>query len=226
MSNRTLTIDEPLYNYLLSISLRESQPLARLREETATLEKANMQIAPEQGQFMALLVRLTGARRIIEVGTFTGYSALCIAQALPENGELICCDLNEEWTAIARRYWQAAGMAGKIDLRIGPALDTLDALHKAEPNSFDLIFIDADKENYDAYYERALSLLHAGGLVLIDNTLWDGAVARPEDQEPTTCAIRALNAKLATDERIDLSLIPVGDGLTLARKRDLGPDTR
>lgn len=220
MSNRTLTLDEPLYDYLLSVSLREPPLLARLRKETAALEQADMQIAPDQGQFMGLLVRLMGARRIIEVGSFTGYSALCLALALPEDGELICCDLSEEWTAIGQRYWREAGVAKKIDLRIGLALETLDELGRSASGGFDLVFIDADKESYDAYYERALSLLRPGGLVLFDNTLWGGAVARPEDQEPSTRAIRALNAKLATDERIDLSLIPVGDGLTFARKRE------
>jgi caffeoyl-CoA O-methyltransferase len=220
MSNQTLNLDRDLYEYLLAVSLREPPVLARLREETAKLENRNMQIAPEQGQFMRLLVRLTGARRMIEVGTFTGYSALSLALALPEDGRLICCDVSEEWTAVGQRYWQEAGIADKIDLRIGSAVQTLDALLKSEPKPFDLIFIDADKESYDDYYERSLRLLRPGGLVLLDNTLWNGSVAREDDQEETTLAIRALNSKLAGDERVDISLLPIGDGLTLARKRE------
>ncbi len=219
MSNQTIFLDQPLYQYLLSVSLREPPLLARLREETATLDHGAMQIAPEQGQLMGLLVRLMGARRIVEVGSFTGYSALCLASALPDDGELICCDLSQEWTTIARRYWQEAGVADRIDLRIGHALETLDVLAQERPQQFDLVFIDADKENYDAYYERALALLRPGGLVLIDNTLWGGSVVQPEDQTPATRAIRALNQRLLSDDRVDLSLLPVGDGLTLAQRR-------
>jgi predicted O-methyltransferase YrrM len=220
MTNRTITLDQPLYEYLLSVSLREPPLLARLRAETAEMDEANMQIAPEQGQFMGLLVRLTGARHILEVGTFTGYSALCLALAQPPDGELICCDLSEQWTATARRFWQEAGVAGRIHLRIGSALDTLDALLPLRAGGFDMVFLDADKERYVDYYERALALLRPGGLLMVDNTLWDGAVVRPEDRAPSTEAIRALNARLAGDERIDLSLVPIGDGLTLARKRE------
>lgn len=220
MSNRTLPLDARLYAYLLANSLREPEVLRRLREETLAMPEANMQIAPEQGQLMALLVRLMGAKRILEIGTFTGYSALVMALALPADGRLIACDVSAEWTAIARRYWQEAGVAGRIELRLAPALVTLDRLiGDGAAGSFDLAFIDADKENYRAYYERALTLLRAGGLILIDNTLWGGSVADPARDDAETRAIRALNAALHHDERIDLALVPIGDGLTLARKR-------
>lgn len=220
MSSRSLTMTPALYDYLLANSLREPPLLRRLREETARLPMAGMQISPEQGQLMALLVRLIGARRCLEVGTFTGYSALAVALALPAEGRLICCDVNPETTAVARRYWQEAGMAPRIELRLAPALDTLDKLLEGDQaGSFDFVFIDADKTNYDSYYERALVLLRSGGLIAIDNVLWSGAVADPADQSPDTVALRRLNAKLQRDERIDLSLLPVGDGLTLARKR-------
>jgi predicted O-methyltransferase YrrM len=220
MSNTTLPLNEKLYRYLLDHSLRETELLRELREVTAQQEMSNMQIAPEQGQFMALLVELLGAERIIEVGTFTGYSALCMAQALPPQGELICCDLNREWTDIARSYWRKAGVEERIHLHLAPALDTLDRLlTEGEAGRFDLAFIDADKPNYLNYYERCLQLLRPGGLLLFDNTLWDGAVADPADQEPDTVAIRQLNQQLHQDERVSISLVPIGDGLTLARKR-------
>jgi len=194
--------------------------MRRLREETASMEQANMQIGPEQGQFMALLVELIGARSVLEVGTFTGYSALAMAAALPENGALVACDVSEEWTAIGRRYWEEAGVAHKIELRLAPALETLDALlAEGRAGTFDFAFIDADKEGYDAYYERALELVRLGGLIALDNTLWEGKVVDPAATDVDTEAIRAINAKLALDERVTLSLIPVGDGLTLARKR-------
>ena len=194
--------------------------MRRLREETASMEQANMQIGPEQGQFMALLVELIGARSVLEVGTFTGYSALAMAVALPENGALVACDVSEEWTAIGRRYWEEAGVAHKIELRLAPALETLDALlAEGRAGTFDFAFIDADKEGYDAYYERALELVRLGGLIALDNTLWEGKVADPAATDVDTEAIRAINAKLVLDERVTLSLIPVGDGLTLARKR-------
>lgn len=194
--------------------------MRRLREETASMEQANMQISPEQGQFMALLVELIGARSVLEIGTFTGYSALAMAVALPENGVLVACDVSEEWTAIGRRYWEEAGVGHKIELRLAPALETLDALlAEGRAGTFDFAFIDADKEGYDAYYERALELVRLGGLIALDNTLWDGKVADPAATDVDTEAIRAINAKLALDERVTLSLIPVGDGLTLARKR-------
>jgi caffeoyl-CoA O-methyltransferase len=220
MSNRTVSLDKALYEYLLDASLREHPALALLRAETATHPQVNMQIAPEQGQFMALLVRLMGARRCIEVGVFTGYSSLAVALALPPGGRIVACDVSDEYTAMARRYWAEAGVAGRIDLRLAPALETLDALLAAgEAGRYDFAFIDADKEAYPEYYERLLQLLRPGGLIAVDNTLWDGAVADPADQEPDTVAIRAFNERLHGDERIDLSLVPIGDGLTLARKR-------
>jgi len=220
MTRRTSHLSEELYAYLLDISLRELPVMRRLREETASMEQANMQIGPEQGQFMALLVELIGARSVLEVGTFTGYSALAMAVALPENGALVTCDVSEEWTAIGRRYWEEAGVAHKIELRLAPALETLDALlAEGRAGTFDFAFIDADKEGYDAYYERALELVRLGGLIALDNTLWEGKVADPAATDVDTEAIRAINAKLALDERVTLSLIPVGDGLTLARKR-------
>lgn len=220
MSTRTIAIDDALYDYMLRISLREHPVLRRLREETRGMPNAGMQISPEQGQFLALLVRLTGARRILEVGTFTGYSALAMALAMPADGRLTACDVSEEWTRVARRAWAEAGVDGKIDLRLAPALDTLSGLIAAgDGGRFDLIFIDADKENYRAYYERALVLLRAGGLVAVDNVLWGGSVVDPRKSDPDTDAIRAFNAALSGDVRIDLSLVPIGDGLTLARKR-------
>lgn len=221
MSNRTLNLDQHLHDYLLSVSLREPAILRRLREETAAMPEHNMQIAPEQGQFMALLVRLTGARCAIEVGTFTGYSALAVALAMPDDGRIICCDTNEEYTDIARKYWDEAGVADKIDLRIAPALETLDALldDPDEPRQFDFAFIDADKTNYNNYFERCFDLLKTDGMIAIDNTLWDGKVADEADLDEDTVAIRALNEKLYADERIDLSLVPIADGLTLCRKR-------
>jgi caffeoyl-CoA O-methyltransferase len=220
MSRQTLTLSDALYDYLLSVSLREPPLLSRLREETAALPHAGMQISPEQGQFMALLAELVGARRVLEVGTFTGYSALVVALALPADGRIITCDVDEEMTAIARLYWAEAGVADKIDLRLGPAVDTLDALlSDGGAGTFDFAFVDADKENYDAYYERALALLRQGGLMVIDNVLWSGAVADPNQKDADTNAIRALNAKLHGDQRVSLSLLPVSDGITLARKR-------
>jgi caffeoyl-CoA O-methyltransferase len=223
VSNRTIALDDRLYAYLLANSLREPEVLRRLRAETLTMARASMQIAPEQGQFMALLVRLMGATRIVEIGTFTGYSTLAMALALPAHGRVIACDVSDEWTAIARRYWAEAGVADRIDLRLQPALDTLDRLiADGEAGRFDIAFIDADKENGLNYYERALTLLRPGGIVLIDNTLWNGSVADPARDDGETAAIRALNAALHGDERIDLSLLPLGDGLTIARKRGNG----
>jgi predicted O-methyltransferase YrrM len=220
MSNRTFSLDNALYEYLLRASLREHPALARLRAETAAHPKVNMQIAPEQGQFMALLVRLMGATRCIEVGVFTGYSSLAVALALPDEGRIVACDVSDEYTAVARRYWAEAGVADRIDLRLAPALETLDALLAGgAAGSYDFAFIDADKEAYSDYYERSLQLLRPGGLIAVDNTLWDGAVADPADQSADTVAIRAFNERLHVDERIDLSLVPIGDGLTLARKR-------
>jgi predicted O-methyltransferase YrrM len=220
MSNRSIGLDGRLYEYLLSASLREHPVLAALRAETASHPRVNMQIAPEQGQFMALLAKLLGATRCIEVGVFTGYSSLAVALAMPATGRLVACDISEEYTAVARRHWEQAGVAGKIDLRIAPALETLDAMLAAGgAGAWDFAFVDADKGGYAEYYERLLALLRPGGLIAVDNTLWDGDVADPGNQEPDTLAIRAFNEKLHADERIDLSLVPIGDGLTLARKR-------
>jgi predicted O-methyltransferase YrrM len=220
MSNRSISITDSLYEYLLSVSLREPRLLLDLREETAAMPAARMQISPEQGQFMALVTRLTGARRCLEVGVFTGYSSLAVAMALPDDGRIIACDVSEKWTSIARNYWRAAGVDHKIDLRLAPALETLDGLiATGHAGSFDLAFIDADKTNYLAYYERALVLLRQGGLVLIDNTLWSGKVADPEVADADTVALRHFNEALHADARVDLSLLPMGDGLTLARKR-------
>ena len=213
-------LDDRLYDYLLSVSLRESAVARRLREETAGMEHAVMQIAPDQGQFMALLVRLLGARRALEIGTFTGYSALCVAEALPQNGRLVACDRNAEWTAIAQRYWAEAGVADKITLRLGKAIQTLDALlAEGEAGRFDFAFIDADKPNYDGYYERCLALVRPGGLVAIDNVLWEGKVKDAETADADTQAIRALNAKLAADARVEVSMLSIADGLTLALKQ-------
>ncbi len=220
MSKRSIGLSAKLHDYLLSVSLREPEVLARLREETAALPMAGMQIAPEQGQLMALLVRLTGARQYLEIGTFTGYSALSVALAMPFEGRVLACDINPETTAVAQRYWAAAGVAGKIELRLAPALETLDKLlAQGQAGRFDMAFIDADKENYDGYYERVLRLVRPNGLIMIDNVLWDGDVADPKKTDPDTEALRALNRKLRDDERVDLTLLPMADGITLARKR-------
>ena len=220
MSSRTLSLDDRLYDYLLQKSLREPAALAALRAETASHPWVNMQIAPEQGQFMQLLVRLMGARRTVEVGVFTGYSSLAVALALPADGHVLACDISEEYTATARRYWQLAGVAHKIELVIAPALATLDArLAAGEAGKYDFAFIDADKGGYHAYYERLLGLVRPGGLIAVDNTLWNGAVADPGDRSADTLAIRAFNDRLLADERVDLSLVPIGDGLTLVRRR-------
>ena len=220
MSNRMTPLDDALYDYLSSVSLREPGVLRRLREETAKMPQHNIQIGPEQGQFMALLIELTGACKCLEVGTFTGYSALAVALALPDDGRLIACDISEEFTARAKPFWEEAGVAGKIELRIGPALDTLDALIEGgESGTFDFAFIDADKVNYLGYFQRALDLARPGGLICVDNVLWNGAVADPSRNDEDTEAIRAFNAALTNDPRISLSMLPMGDGLTLARKR-------
>ncbi|MCH8237120.1 MAG: class I SAM-dependent methyltransferase [Proteobacteria bacterium] len=220
MSNRSIVLDDALYEYLLSVSLRESDVLRRLREETAALPQHNMQIAPEQGQFMALLAELIGARKCLEIGTFTGYSALAVAAVLPEDGTLIACDISDDFTSRAKPFWREAGVAGRIDLRIGPAMDTLDALiADGEGGSFDFAFIDADKANYQGYFQRVLDLVRGGGLICVDNVLWHGAVIDPARNDEDTEAIRAFNAALVRDPRVSLSLVPIGDGLTLARKR-------
>ena len=220
MSRKTIEIDDDLYDYLLRISLREPGIMRRLREETATLPRAEMQIAPEQAQLLGLLVELTGARRCLEIGTFTGYSTLAVAAALPADGTVVACDVSDEWTQIARRYWQKAGVVEKIDLRLAPAADTLQALIAGgEAGTFDFALIDADKENYRRYYELCLELLRAGGLVAIDNVLWQGRVIDRSVSDDDTNAIREFNSALHVDSRVSLSLVPIGDGMTLARKR-------
>ncbi len=220
MSNKPLELNDRLVAYLRSVSLREPRILTELRQETSRHPMSSMQISPEQGQFMALLVQLMGARKTLEIGVFTGYSAMVVALALPPDGQVVACDVSEEFTTIARRYWEKAGVSNKIDLRLAPALETLDQmLANGQANTFDFAFIDADKSNYDNYYERALQLIRPGGLIAIDNVLWSGAVADPQIQDTRTNAIRALNQKLHEDERVALSLIPIADGLTLALKR-------
>lgn len=220
MSARTLNLDERLYRYLLDHSVRDSDVLRELREITEQQTYSAMQVSPEQGQFMALLVELLSAQRIIEVGTYTGYSSLCMALAMPAHGELICCDVSKEWTDIAQRFWQKAGVAERIQLNLGPALQTLDRLLEQErAGEFDMAFIDADKTNYLNYFERCLTLLRPGGLLMFDNTLWGGSVADPDNQETDTQAIRELNDALHADARVSISMLPVGDGLTLALKR-------
>ena len=220
MSNKTLNLNDQLYRYLLNVSLEESEVLEALRKETANLPEHNMQISPEQGQFMRLLVQLINGKKGIEIGVFTGYSALSVALGLPEDGQLVALDVSEEWTNVGRRYWEMAGVAHKIDLRIAPALDSLQNLvAEGKEETFDFAFIDADKENYYNYYEYCLQLLRPNGLIAIDNVLWSGKVAEPDNSETETVAIRALNQKLFKDDRIDLSLLPISDGLTLIRKR-------
>jgi len=219
MPHRSLHVDDVLYRYLMEQSIREHPAQVALRAATASHPHAGMQISPDQGQFMALLVKLLGARRTIEIGVFTGYSALSVALALPEDGRLLACDISDDYTRVGQPYWREAGVAHKIDLRLAPALETLDAqLAAGAAGHYDFAFIDADKTGYDAYYERCLQLLRQGGLIAIDNTLWGGSVARPATDADTR-SLQQLNTKLRDDQRIDLSLLPIGDGLTLARKR-------
>jgi len=219
MSNRTLNLTDALYDYVLAHSLREHPAQTALRAATRGHERASMQISPEQGQFMALLAKLMGARNAIEVGVFTGYSALSVALALPPEGRLVACDISEEYTSVARPYWRDAGVAEKIDLRIAPALETLQSLLRdGEAGLYDFAFIDADKVSYDGYYEACLQLVRAGGLIVLDNTLRDGRVLERADSDDTA-ALQALNIKLREDQRIDISLLPISDGVTLARKR-------
>ncbi len=220
MSNQTLNLTPQLYQYLLSVSLRETPILKALREKTAQLSGHEMQISPEQGQFMALLVELIDAKKTLEIGVYTGYSSLAVALALPADGRIIACDVNTETSNIAKSFWQKAGVAEKIELKLAPALETLDQLIKqGETNTFDFVFIDADKQNYSNYYERSLSLVRPGGLILIDNVLWSGRVADSKNHDKQTEAIRQLNQKISEDKHVSMSLLPLGDGLTLVRKR-------
>lgn len=220
MSRNYLALNDQSYNYLLDTSLRETEVAQRLREATGNLPEGGLQISPNQGQFMALLVQLMSAKKALEVGVFTGYSALVVALALPDDGKIIACDISAEWTSIGRRYWAEAGVNHKIDLRLAPAVATLNALiADGQAGTFDFAFIDADKTNYDNYYERALQLVRKGGLIVFDNTLWYGKVADENEQDDDTVALRALNKKLQADERIFMSQIPVGDGVTLAIPR-------
>jgi predicted O-methyltransferase YrrM len=214
-----INLDDELLAYISSVSVHEPEVLARLREETSTLEMARMQIGPEQGQFMALLLRLMGAKRYLEVGTFTGYSALVCALAMPDDSELVALDISDEWTAIARRYWEEAGVAERIHLRLGDAVITLQSLLPEEAGSYDFVFIDADKTGYQSYINYAYELLRSGGVLALDNVLWGGAVIDTNDNEEDTVALRAVNKTMFKDERFDISLVPVGDGLTLAMKK-------
>lgn len=219
MSNRTLSIDDRIYGYLCDVSINETELLRQLREETAQLDYAVMQISPEQGQFMSLLIKLMGAKRAIEIGTFTGYSSICVASSMPDDGKLICCDISPQWTSVAEKYWSLAGLDDKIELYTQPAELTLQMLlDDGAEKSFDFIFIDADKQNYIMYYEMALRLLRKGGIIAVDNTLWSGAVADPENIEPGTRAIRRFNDMIKEDSRVSKSLLTIGDGLTLILK--------
>jgi predicted O-methyltransferase YrrM len=219
--SRTVTpVTETLADYVRAVTLREPEVLRRLRDETSVLPRAQMQIPPEQGQFMSLLMRLLGARKTIELGVFTGYSTLSVALALPADGRIVACDVSEEYTSIARRYWKEAGVADKIDLRLAPGLETLDALLAAgEAGTFDFAFIDADKANYQNYYDRALQLVRRGGVIAIDNVLWHERVIDPAIDDEDTVAIRAFNQRLHADERVWISMVTIGDGLTLAMKK-------
>jgi len=220
VAGRSLPLSDELQAYVDRHGTREHPVQAELRAATAGMKHALMQIGPDQGSFMAMLVKLISARRTIEIGVFTGYSALAVALALPADGKVVACDVSEEWTSMARRYWEKAGVAGKIDLKLAPALETLDALiAEGQAGRFDFAFIDADKKNYPGYYERCLTLLRAGGLIAVDNTLWSGAVIDGADRSVDTVAIRAFNEAVQRDERVDVALLTVGDGLTLARKR-------
>jgi predicted O-methyltransferase YrrM len=220
MTIKSILVTDALYEYMLATSLREPEVLQQLREETARHAHRSMQIAPEQGQFMSLLVELLGAKKILEIGVFTGYSSTCLALALPPEGKITACDISEEFTNVARRYWALANVTNKIDLRLGPALETLNNLiTDGHAGRYDMAFIDADKANYDGYYEQSLILLRTGGLLLIDNVLWNGRVADPAIMDEDTVAIRRLNEKIHADPRVTISMLPVADGLTLALKR-------
>jgi predicted O-methyltransferase YrrM len=221
MAHKTTVMTDALYEYMLSVSVREPEVLQGLRAETSKLEEAGMQIAPDQGQFMSMLIKVLGAKRTLEVGTFTGYSALVVALALPPDGKVIACDVSEEWTGIGRRYWARAGVADKIDLRIAPGAETLAKLaaDSNNLNGFDFAFIDADKTIYGTYYDYIIELVRPGGVIAIDNVLWGGSVADESDQKPDTVAIRQISERIYKDARVDVTLVPIGDGLMLARKR-------
>lgn len=220
MGKQTLNLTDSLYDYLISASVRETPIQQALREATDKMEWGIMQISPDQGQFMALLIKMINAERIIEVGTFTGYSALCMALALPTHGHIIACDINKTWTAMARDYWQQAGVANKIELRLAPASETLSMLvEDGQSANFDFAFIDADKQNYQHYFELCLQLIKPGGIIAVDNVLWGGSVADPTNQQDDTVAIRLFNQQLSQDPRVEISLVPIGDGLTLALKK-------
>jgi len=220
MSAKSFGLPDDLHSYLVRVGVREPEVLRRLREYTAALPEHNMQIAPEQGAFMAWLAELVGPRRCLELGTFTGYSALAVALALPPDGRILCCDVSEEWTGVALRFWAEAGVSDRIELRLGPALATLDALlADGEAGSVDYVFVDADKSEYPAYYDRLIQLVRPGGIMLWDNVFWGGEVIRPEIDDSDVRGIRALNERLASDERVSLAMLPVADGLTLVRKR-------
>ncbi|MEO6913552.1 MAG: class I SAM-dependent methyltransferase [Candidatus Baltobacteraceae bacterium] len=220
IQKKTAALSDELYKYVSDVSLRELPVQLELRKETAGMPHSGMQIGADQGQLMQLLVKLIGAKRCLEIGVFTGYSSLAVALALPADGKIIACDVSEEYTAVARRYWERAGVAQKVDLHLGPAVDTLDGLLRdGQAGEFDFAFIDADKTSYDAYYERALQLLRPNGLITVDNVFWGGEVADPRNQDADTVALRALNAKIGADERVDASMLPICDGLTIVRKR-------
>jgi O-methyltransferase len=220
MSSRTLFVPEQVAAYLVAHSARETPVQRELRAATRGIPGAGMQIAPEQGALMQVLVRMLGVKRYLEIGTFTGYSALCVALAMPAGGRLVCCDLSEEWTSVARKFWRKARVDSKIQLRLAPALETLDSLlRERQAGRYDLAFIDADKQNYANYFERCMRLVRRGGVIAIDNTLWSGRVADPRRRDPDTRAIRAFNRRLHRDQRVDVALVPIGDGLTLACKR-------
>lgn len=222
MAWQTLSMTPVLYEYLLNFSLHENEVLTKLREETHNLPQHEMQIAPEQGQFMGLLIKILGAKKTLDIGTFTGYSALSVALALPDDGKIISCDVSEEWTDIAKTFWETAGVLKKIDLKIAPALTTLNKLiDEEQAGTFDFAFIDADKSNYIHYYEAVLTLLKPGGLAAIDNVLWEGTVANPDNQDNVVKSIRAFNEHVFQDKRVEISMVPIADGLTLARKKAL-----
>ncbi len=220
MSKRTTTLTENLYEYMLSVSLRDHPALAELRQETEKMPNGNMQVSPEQGQFMGLLARIIGASYYLEVGTFTGYSSISVGLALPDDAKIVCCDISREYTDIARKYWDKAGITGKVELRIGTALESLTSLlSEGAAGSFDMMFIDADKESYLLYYEEGLKLLREGGVMLVDNVFWGGSVAKEDATDADTEAIRKFNKALSNDARIDLSVLPIADGLSIVRKR-------